>query len=192
MSGSIVNALKCEEYDQSNRIAPVTVLAQGNQSGWPPHKRNTRKIGRITSEVEALTKLLQHFVALVQNEMLDFLRVEVLVAGQGVKSPGSSHDDVWALGLVFEELDVLGDWGATEHDGSANVWHVTREAGVLVADLVRKFSGMAQNDHGDLSINRLQLLQGGEHKDCSFSVTGLCLAKHVHSKHSLRNALLLH
>src|SRR5438046_1569728 len=104
------------------------VLAQGNQSGWPPHKRNTRKIGRITSEVEALTKLLQHFVALVQNEMLDFLRIEVFVAGQGIETTRGGNDDMRALCLVLEELDVLGDWGATKHDRSAHIGHVSREA----------------------------------------------------------------
>lgn len=152
------------------------------------HKENRAN----QSEVEALTKLLQHFVALVQNEMLDFLRVEVLVTGQSVESSRSSHDDVRALGLVLEDLNILGNWSATKYDGSANVWHVTREACVLVADLVCKLSSVAQNDHRDLSVNRLQLLQGGEDKDSGFPVTRLRLAKHVHSKHSLGNALLLH
>jgi hypothetical protein len=157
-----------------------------------PTDETQGKSGESHRKSEALTKLLQHFVALVQNEMLDLLRVEVFVASQGVEAAWGGDDDVRALGLVFEELDVLGDWGATKHDRSAHIGHVSREARILVPNLVREFSGVTQHDHGNLPVNGLELLQGSEHKDSGFSVTRFGLAEDIHSKHGLGNAFLLH
>ena len=60
----------------------------------------------------ALTQLLEHFVALVQDEVLDVLQVELLALDESQESAGSSDDDVRAVGL--QDLLLFGDGEASE------------------------------------------------------------------------------
>ena len=60
----------------------------------------------------ALTQLLEHFVALVQDEVLDVLQVELLALDESQESAGSSDDDVRAVGL--QDLLVFGDGQTAE------------------------------------------------------------------------------
>ena len=63
-----------------------------------------------------LTELLEHFVALVEDEVLEVLEVELLAPDQRQDPAGSADDDVRAVGL--EHLLVLGDRQAAEkHSG---------------------------------------------------------------------------
>lgn len=180
--GSIVNALKCVKPIGARAGQPVGMAT-------PPtkHKKNRR----MTSK-SGLTKLLQHFIAFVQHEVLDFLGVEVLVAGQCVESTGGSHDDVGALCLVLEELDIFCNRGSTEYNASADIWHVSRETDIFVADLVSQLSCVAKHNNRHLAVDWFELLQSRQNKHRSFAMTGFCLAEYVHSEHSLRNTFLLH
>src|ERR1700761_6233865 len=138
-----------------------------------------------------LTKLFQHFVALIENEVLHVLRVQDFVPRQGVQSARGGNDDVGAPGFVAQRLRILHDWRSSIERADAYVGHVFREARVLVLDLERKFARVAEDNDGDLAVDRLELLQCREDKDSSLSVSGLCLAEDVHAQHCLRDALLL-
>jgi hypothetical protein len=62
------------------------------------------------------TKLLEHLVALVQDEVLDVLEVELLALDERQDAAGRADDDVRAVGL--QHLLVLGDGQATEEDAN--------------------------------------------------------------------------
>ena len=141
-------------------------------------------------EVE-LTELLEELVALIENEVLDGGSVESLVPDESVESSRSSDDDVRALVLGLEDLDVVLDLGSSVEDRSSKVGHELGESSVLVLDLVGELSGVAENDDGDLSIDGLDLLKGGEDEDGGLSHSGLGLAEDVHSEDRLGNTLLL-
>lgn len=50
---------------------------------------------------------------------------------------------------------------------------------------------MAHDQHADLPVHRLDLLEGGQDKDGSLAHPGLGLAEDVHAQHRLRDALVL-
>ncbi len=64
--------------------------------------------------IHGLTELLKHLVALVENEVLDVLQVELLAADEGQDAAGGADDNVGAVGL--QDLLVLGDGQSTEED----------------------------------------------------------------------------
>lgn len=138
-----------------------------------------------------LTKLFEHFVALVQDEVLDFRGVEDLVPHESVQSAGGRHHDVRALGLVAEEFGILGHGSAAVESADTDVGHVLREASVLVLDLERKLAGVAKYDDRYFAVDRFELLESCQNKDSRLSVPGFRLAQHVHSQDGLRNTLLL-
>ena len=138
-----------------------------------------------------LTKLFQHFIAFVQNEMFDFAGVENLVPREGIESSGSGHHDMRALGLVTEQLRILSHWGSTIERRDANVRHILGETRVLVLNLESELASVAKHENRDLAIHGLELLKRRQNKDGGFTVTRLRLAQDVHSQHSLGDALLL-
>ena len=148
--------------------------------------------GRWHAEIRMrLTKLFEHFVALVQDEVLDFGGVEDLIPHEGVQSTGGGDYDVRALALVAEEVGVLDHRGTAEESADTDVGHVLGETSVLVLDLESKLTGVAQNNDRHLAVDRLELLQSRQDKHRRFSVTGLCLAQDIHSKDRLGDTLLL-
>ena len=62
---------------------------------------------------------------------------------------------------------------------------------VLFADLEGQLAGVAHDDDRHLAVDRLQLLQRGQHEDGSLAHSRLCLAQDVHAEDSLRDALVL-
>jgi hypothetical protein len=135
--------------------------------------------------------LLEHLVALVEDEVLDVLGLQDFLASESVQATGGGDDDVRALSLVFEHLRILLDRGAAEEGGDADVGHVLGETRVLVLDLVRELTRVAENDDRHLSIDGLELLQAGQHEHRCLSMTRLGLAQDVHPQDGLGNALLL-
>ena len=140
---------------------------------------------------QRLTKLFEHFVALVQDEVLDFGGIENLISDEGVETAGGGDHNVRALGLVSESVGVLRHRSATEERVDADVWHVLRETRVLVLNLVCELARVAKNNDRDLAVDRLELLQRCEHENSRLSVTRLGLAQNVHAEHGLRDTLLL-
>merc|ERR1719237_716083 len=149
-------------------------------------RRRTEDLLHVAPHVE----LLEHFVALVEDEVLEVLEVELLAPDQRQDPAGSADDDVRAVGL--EHLLVLGDRQATEEHSGLDAGHVLGEPLVLFADLEGELPGVAHDEHGDLSVLRLDLLQGGQHEDGRLAHPGLGLAQDVHAEHGLRDALVLH
>jgi hypothetical protein len=117
---------------------------------------------------------------------------------------------VWALLLVVQDLLVGRDGGTTVKDTGSDICHELGETSELVTDLVGKFSGVAQNDNRDFSVDgftgdasawwlvhvcglRLHshLLQRGQDEHCRLTHTRLCLTQHIGTEDGLGNALLL-
>ena len=80
--------------------------------------------------------------------MFDMLQVQRLLARQGQDAAGRADDDVGAVRL--EDLFVLLNGHPPEEDGDLDGVHVLAEALVLLADLERQFSGVAQHQHRHL------------------------------------------
>ena len=97
-----------------------------------------------------LTKLLEHFVAFVQDEVFCVFEVEGLVARQCKDPARSTHNDVRAVFL--ENFFVLLDGHATEEHGHLHVVHVLAETLVLFTDLEGQLSGVAQDQYRDLKL----------------------------------------
>ena len=139
-----------------------------------------------------LTKLFEHFVALVQNEVFDLGGVQSPLPDKRVQTARSGDDNVWAFGLVGEDGLVLVDTNTTEEGADPHIRHVLGKPGVLVLDLERQLASVAHDEDRDLAVHRLELLKRGENEYSGFTVSRLGLAKYVHSEDSLGNALLLH
>ena len=80
-----------------------------------------------------LTQLLQHFVTLIQDKVLDVLGVEGLVLDQGQDPPRGTHHDVRAV--VLQHLLVLLDADTTKEDRDLDVVKVLTETLVLLVNL---------------------------------------------------------
>ena len=93
-----------------------------------------------------LTKLFEHFVALVQNEVFDFGGVQGLVPDEGIEATRGGYNNVRAFRLVTEELGVLGDGSSTEESAHSDLWHVLGEPVVLVANLEGKLASVTQHE----------------------------------------------
>lgn len=99
--------------------------------------------------------MFQHLVAFVQDKVLDFGSVQLLVSDQSHGSTGSTDNNVRALLLVCEQLLVGGDGRSTVEHAGSDVGHKLGETSELVSDLVSQFTGVAQDDDGDLSVDGL-------------------------------------
>jgi len=135
--------------------------------------------------------LVEHLVALVQDENTHTAETENLVTDQRIKTTRGSDDDMRASILALDDLYILLDRGAAIEDAGLDIGQVLAEAVVLVADLECELARVAHDEDGDLAGNRLNLLQGGQNEDCSLAKTGLGLADDVATKQSLGNASLL-
>ena len=93
----------------------------------------------ILSYTLELTQLLQHFVALIQDKVLDVLGVERLVLDQGQDPPRGTHHDVRAV--VLQHLLVLLDADTTKEDGDLDVVKVLAETLVLLINLEGQLPG---------------------------------------------------
>lgn len=121
--------------------------------------------------------------------MLQVLQVELLVANESENAARCSDDDVRDGGL--ESLLVFLDWHTAEEDGHLDARHVLAEALVLLADLECQFAGVAHDQHVDLVVGGLELLESGQDEHCGLAHTGLGLAQDVHAQNGLWNAFVL-
>ena len=128
-----------------------------------------------------LTGLVQHLVALVEDEALDIAEAELLVSDEGVQTTRSCDDDVRVSLLVGEELDVLLHGSTTVEDGGLDIGHVLCESGVFVLDLVGELTSVAHDQNSGNARLRLlvHLLESCENEDGSLSETGLGLAEDI-------------
>jgi hypothetical protein len=128
-----------------------------------------------------LTRLVQHLVALVKNEMLQVGKSQMPITDKGVNTTGGAHDDVGVCFLVAEELDILLDWGSAVEYADLDVGQELCEAIVFVADLVCQLACVTHNQDGSNAGLWLlvHLLQRGEDKHGRLSETRLGLAKDI-------------
>lgn len=106
----------------------------------------------------APTNLIQHLIALVQNERLDVSERKLLIANQRVQATGCADNDIGVCVLVGQELDILLHGSTTVEDSGLDVWEIFAESGVLVLDLVCQFSGVAHNQNRARAGNRLEVM----------------------------------
>jgi hypothetical protein len=138
-----------------------------------------------------LTRLVEHLVALIEHEDANASKSKGLVTDKSLETTGSTDNDVRAGVLVLQSLHVGLDGGTTEEDASLDVGHVLAESVVLIANLVGQFTSVAHDNHRNLAIDGLNLLQSGKDEDSRLTQTRLGLADNVSSEKSLRNAGLL-
>ena len=93
---------------------------------------------------------------------------------------------------IKESSKIMHNISRTSKMNYLDAGHVLGEPLVLLADLEGELPGVAHHEHGDLSVLRLDLLQGGQHEDGGLAHPGLGLAQDVHAEHGLRDALMLH
>jgi len=122
--------------------------------------------------------------------MFDSAGVQTLVPGECVQASRSGDDNVGDLSALEQFLILLHGRSTIEHS-RAHGRHITRKTTVLVLDLERELARVAKDDHRNFVFRWIELLERGEHKDGSLSVTRFGLAEHVHSENRLRNAFLL-
>lgn len=147
-------------------------------------------VGRLL-KAKSLTNLVEHLVALVENEHADAAEAEVLVADERVKTTGSTDDDVGMSLLVLEDLGILLDRSTTVEDAGLDVGHVLAETVVLVANLESELTSVAHDEDGALAGDGLNLLKGGKDEHSCLTETGLGLADDVTTKHGLGDTCLL-
>mmetsp|Transcript_28086 Transcript_28086/g.68097 ORF Transcript_28086/g.68097 Transcript_28086/m.68097 type:complete len:241 (-) Transcript_28086:832-1554(-) len=138
----------------------------------------------------AHVELFQHLIALIENEVLDTLRVQIFVAAQLQHTAGRSDDDVGRLGL--EDALVLGDGHATIEHFRLNVRQVSAEPLKLVGDLIGELASVAKDESTNSCFFRLQLVQARKDEDGRLAHTRLRLTQNVHAQDGLRDALVLH
>jgi hypothetical protein len=55
----------------------------------------SKDVKQVVHLRELLTNLIQHLVALIENEGLDAVEAELLVSNQGVQPARSGDNDIW-------------------------------------------------------------------------------------------------
>jgi len=108
-------------------------------------------------------QLLQHFITLVQNKVFGVFQVELAASDQSQDPTWGTDNNMW--GVFPQGFPVVLDWHTSEEDSHFNIVQVLAESLVFFWDLESEFSGVAENDGGNLAIDWLDLLKGGEHED---------------------------
>lgn len=138
-----------------------------------------------------LTDLVEHLVALIENKLLDAAESKMLVSNKRIETSWCGDNDVWVGLLLVQNIDVILDWSTTVEDRSLDVWEVFAESCILVLDLEGQLTCVAHDEDRGFTGDRLDLLEGCQHKDCSLTKTRLCLTKNIRTENGLRNADLL-
>lgn len=92
---------------------------------------------------EEHTELFQHFVTLVQDEVLDVLQAEGLVPGERENTARRANDNVRAV--LLQHLLILLDGQTAKKHRCLDGGHVLGEALVLFTDLESQLSCMAHD-----------------------------------------------
>lgn len=123
--------------------------------------------GLLCAFFGGLTGLVEHLIALIENEVLEVGKAKLLVTDKSVNATGCTDDDVRVRVLVREDIDILLDWSTAIEDGYSNIREELREAVVLILDLVSQLTGVAHDQDRGRSGLRLfiHLLQCSEDED---------------------------
>lgn len=121
--------------------------------------------------------------------MLKVLQVKLLVLDQSQDAAGRSDHNVRIHSL--QQFLVLLDGHSAEEHANLGGRHVLAEALVLLGDLEGQLSGVAHDEHVNVILGGLQLLERGQDEHGRLAHTGLGLAQNVHAQDGLWNALML-
>ena len=133
----------------------------------------------------------QHFVAFIQDKVLEVIQLEFLSADdQVLNTPRCANNNV-RLGF-FDFFNVRSDWCSAEEAGGFDAGQVLGEALEFFLDLDGQFAGVAHNHDVDFAINRLELLECGEDKHGCLTHATLGLADDIRLLNCLRDAAFLH
>lgn len=137
------------------------------------------------------TNLIEHLVALVEDEHFDAAKAKLLLTHKSIESSRSTDNDMRMGILVGQDLNVLLHGRAAVEDRGLHIRKILAEAGVLVLDLVGQLTSVAEDQDSGLASNGFELLQSGEDEHSRLTKTRLRLAENVGTDDSLRNAVLL-
>jgi hypothetical protein len=159
---------------------------------WTSRRMSIKRISTTgLYEVVVPTYLIQHLVTLIEYEGLDISKSEVLVTNKSLQSTRGSNNDVWVCVLVLKCLSILCDRNTSEENCCLDLWHVFRETLELIHDLISKFAGVAHDQDRSLAGDRLDILEGGQNKNCGFTESRLGLTKYIGTEYCLGNGVLL-
>jgi len=136
-----------EDFELVLHEFAADVLDVGGHGGGEHH--HLLLVGRVLEDllhVPSHVHLLQHLVALVQHKYTHIRQIHLLPLHQLQHSTRCSDDDVWRLKSV-EFLDLVSNRCSSEDDFRSDFIEVLGESVELFFDLIRQFSGMAE-DHG--------------------------------------------
>jgi hypothetical protein len=122
------------------------------------------------------------------------IQLESFFPGQSQDTPRGSHNNVRTV--VLEQIPVSLDRYASIEHSSFYFRKILGEPFVLMCDLERQLTGMAQYQDAHLILASrkstwVQLVERSQDKHGRFTHSGLGLADDVHTKNSLRDALVL-
>lgn len=114
-------------------------------------------------------ELLEHLIALIQNEALQAIQLQLLLVHQLKDTTWGTNNNVWSLSL--EQLAMLGNWDTTEEHLDLDLWQVLGETKELLANLISQLTSVAENKCVDLTLNWDQLLESSKDEDSSLTHT---------------------
>ena len=135
------------------------------------------------------TELLEHLVALVQDEELHLIQLQRSFPYQRQQSPWSADEDVGRGG--FEELLMGEDGFAAVDNLGLDVRHVFGEADELLLDLVGQLMSVADHQCSDRVRFGLQAIEDSQDEDSGLSHARFSLGQDVRPHQSLGETLLL-
>lgn len=139
-----------------------------------------------------LTGLIQHLVALVEDEHLEVVELEILSVYQGQDSAWGSNHDVGGLLRVLQQLNVIIDWNTAVEGSTSDLLEVLGESVELLLDLIRQLSGVAQDQGRSwLWVGLIDLVQDRKDEDSGLTHARHGLAEDVFARDSGWDALLL-
>lgn len=116
-------------------------------------------------------------------------QIKGLLSRQCQYSSRCTDNDVWAVGLQY--LLILLDVNSSKENCNLDITHVLTKPFILLMNLECQLSRVAHDQHTDLAINWLKLLECSKDKHCCFAHTTFCLTNDIHTKDGLWDAFVL-
>lgn len=89
--------------------------------------------------------MVEHLVALVENELADVSKLEMLVAHKRIETAWRRNNDVWVSLLVSQNFDILIDLSSAIEDTGLDIGQILAKSLVLSTNLIGQFAGVAHD-----------------------------------------------
>ena len=132
----------------------------------------------------------QHFVAFVENEKSEVIKLQVSLVDQLKNSSWCTDYNMWSF-FAFKNCNILLDWNTTEKDMGSDLRHMFGKTVYFFFDLICELSDIAQNKGGIWLWVIFHLLQNRNNKNGCLTHSWYSLAQDISSMDGLRNAFLL-